>query len=245
MGNWSSSESEGGERRGRRIPISEAEWNAHEGNKYVILPHYLQDEEDSHRETEEQGRRRGPRWPHIEEVLRRKINDVDELEKGTLQHTTTHSPSSFSFSFPAIFFFSFPPPALSDLVGREVGCYFFHEFYSKPTEEAKRFFEVILPTIQRLALRCATRSPTFLSTSLTSLKRQAAGAFSGGPASAPPVAANQRTSRPDPGMIAHNTSIFSEMINNILFLYIYIIANNKIGTMRVSVGVLVHGLAVD
>jgi hypothetical protein len=47
----------------------------------------------------------------------------------------------------------FFPAAMADLAGREVHCFFFHEFYSKPCDEAKRFFDVILPTIQRLALR--------------------------------------------------------------------------------------------
>lgn len=125
MGNWTSTDQAKGKRS--NLPITEEEWNKHEGNNYVIFPHYLEDADDAGDRSGDEGNgrpRRGPRWSHIEAVLQRKIEDVDQFEK-----------------------------ALADLACREVHCFFFQEFYSKPSDEAKRFFDVILPTIQRLALR--------------------------------------------------------------------------------------------
>jgi hypothetical protein len=83
MGNWTSTDQAKGKRS--NLPITEEEWNKHEGNNYVIFPHYLEDADDAgdHSGDEGNGRpRRGPRWSHIEAVLQRKIEDVDQFEKG-------------------------------------------------------------------------------------------------------------------------------------------------------------------
>ena len=84
MGNWTSTDQAKGKRS--NLPITEDEWNKHEGNNYVIFPHYLEDADDAAGRDDGQGLdsqpRRGPRWSHIEAVLQRKIEDVDQFEKG-------------------------------------------------------------------------------------------------------------------------------------------------------------------
>jgi hypothetical protein len=84
MGNWTSTDQAKGKRS--NLPITEEEWNKHEGNNYVIFPHYLEDADDAAGSDDGQGLdsqpRRGPRWSHIETVLQRKIEDVDQFEKG-------------------------------------------------------------------------------------------------------------------------------------------------------------------
>ena len=85
MGNWTSTDQAKGKRS--NLPITEEEWNKHEGNNYVIFPHYLEDADDAAVSFDDgQGLdsqpRRGPRWSHIEAVLQRKIEDVDQFEKG-------------------------------------------------------------------------------------------------------------------------------------------------------------------
>ncbi len=85
MGNWTSTDQAKGKRS--NLPITEEEWNKHEGNTYVIFPHYLEDAGDDAAGSDDgqalDGQpRRGPRWAHIEAVLQRKIEDVDQFEKG-------------------------------------------------------------------------------------------------------------------------------------------------------------------
>jgi hypothetical protein len=92
MGNWTSTDETKAARRAK-LPITEEEWAKHEGGKYLILPHYLEDDETADLRAGEEGEessagggsgpRRGPRWSHIEAVLRRKIDDVDQFEKGS------------------------------------------------------------------------------------------------------------------------------------------------------------------